>query len=449
MVPDTASLIPMARDTLKRRISRTFLLQAAAISVAAIVSVLLAAGVIRQVLVTEALRMEAEYFWERYAEDSGVPLPDTRNLSGYMATAIDDVSLPMALRGVSEGFHEVSGKPGFTTVYVTVHEGKRLYLVFDGERVNELAAYFGLIPLMVVLLVLYLSVWLAYRASHRAISPVASLAREVDRLDPDAPDADAFNRNQLPADADEEVKVLAAALGGFAHRLEAFVERERAFTRDASHELRTPLTVIRVAADILLQRDDLLDDARLSIQRIRRSSDEMEELVEAFLLLARETESGLPLQAVNVNDVVDAEIEKLRLIARDKVLDVQVTAECMLMIEAPAQAVSAVVGNLLRNAVAYTDNGRIEVRVRPQHLVIVDNGVGMTQQDMEEVFQPFFRADPARSGGHGVGMTIVRRLSDRFHWPVEIRSREGSGTSVKVGFPAAECGMPPASLDNA
>ena len=430
------------KGTLKHRISRTFLLQAGAISVAAVVSVLLAAGVIRHVLVTEALRMEADYYWERYGSDPDFPLPDTRNLTGYFAPSTQDETLPAVLRDLSLGFHDVPSDSGFTTVYVTERQGGYLYLVFDGERVNELAAYFGLIPLMVVLLVLYLSVWLAYRASHRAVSPIAWLAREVDRLDPDAPDAEVFTGQQLPADADEEVRVLTAALGGFAQRLDDFVDRERAFTRDASHELRTPLTVIRVAADVLLQRDDLSDEARRSVQRIRRSSDEMEDLVEAFLLLAREAEKGLPLQPVSINDVVDEEIDKLHLIGGDKALDVQVHADCMLTVQAPSQAVSAVIGNLLRNAFAYTENGSIEVRIRPHHVVIVDSGVGMNQQDVEDVFRPFFRAHSARVGGYGVGMTIVRRLSDRFDWPVDIRSREGSGTSVKISFPTGDCTIP-------
>jgi signal transduction histidine kinase len=440
MVPATGWQMRMQiSGGLKKRLSRTFLLQAGAISIAAVVSVLLAAGVIKHVLVTEALRLEADYFWARYELDRGFPLPDTRNLSGFLAPVGSDQGLPEGLYGIVDGFHDLPSGAGFTTVYVTTRNGERLYLVFDGERVNELAAYFGLIPLMIVLLVLYLSVWLAFRASHRAVSPVTWLAREVNRLDPDAPDAERFAEHRLPQDADDEVRVLAGALGGFAHRLGAFVERERTFTRDASHELRTPLTVIRVATDVLLERDDLSERTRESVQRIRRSSDEMEELVEAFLMLARETDKGLQDEPVCINEVVDGELEKLRLIARDKPVDTQLHAECQLVVQAPEQAVSAVIGNLLRNAYAYTDNGRIRVFIRPHRLIIEDSGVGMSERELEEAFQPFFRADPQRPGGHGVGLTIVRRFSDRYQWPVEIHSREGGGTRVEVGFPAAAC----------
>lgn len=410
------------------------MLQASAISLAAVVSVLVAGVVIKHVLVTEALRLEADYFWSRYTADQTVSRPDTRNLSGFLAPVDNIQDFPDGLRDLGDGFHDMPSGADFTTVYVSSRDGKRLYLVFDGERVNELAAYFGLVPLIIVLVVLYLSVWLAYRASHRAVSPISGLAREVNRLDPNAPDANLFADHRLPADADDEVRVLAGALGGFAKRLTDFVERERNFTRDASHELRTPLTVIRVAADILLERDDLCDETRSSAERIKRSCSEMEELVEAFLLLAREGDKGLPQEPVCINQVVDRELDRLRLITPDKTIEVRLKATRQLFVQAPEQAVTAVVGNLLRNAFAYTDGGWIRVHIGPRHLTIEDSGVGMNDEDIRDAFEPFFRANPQRHGGHGVGLTIVRRFTDRFHWPVDISSRPGSGTLVRVGF---------------
>jgi signal transduction histidine kinase len=424
---------------LKRRISRTFLLQAAGISVAAVVGVYLAAAILQEVLVTEALRQEAEYYWERQARDPQAALPDTRNLRGFLATADGGKDLPDDLRGLDVGFHDVRGDADFTTVYVTAREGRRLYLVFDGERVNELAAYFGLVPLMLVLLVLYLAVWLAYRASHRAVSPVSWLAREVNRLDPYAPDPAAFAPEHLPRDADAEVQVLAAALGRFAERLGAFVERERNFTRDASHELRTPLTVIRIASDMLLNDPALPEAARVGLERIGRSARDMEVLVEAFLLLAREADHELTRGAVCVNDLVVAELERAQLVAGRKPIEVVIEAACRLLVPGSEKVVSALVGNLVRNAFSYTDAGRVSIGIAPQRVVIEDSGVGMDEQHIREAFEPFFRGQPQHRGGHGVGLTIVRRLSERFNWPVRIESEPGVGTRVTVDFPEARC----------
>ena len=427
------------RTTLKRRISRTFLLQAAAISVAAVVSVVLAAAIIQRVLVTEAMRLEADYFWDMRSRNPAFPLPDTRNLGSLLVPAGNEGNLPGSLRNLEDGFHTPPGAEEFSTVYVTTNDGQRLFLLFDGERVNELAAYFGLVPLVVVLLVLYLSVWFAFRASHRAVSPVTWLAREVNRLDPAGSGVRRFDLDRLPADAEEEVRVLAAALGGFVERLDAFVDRERTFTRDASHELRTPLTVIRVATDILLDHPGLRDDMREGIARIRRSAVDMEQLVDAFLLLAREGDGTLPNTTVCVNDVVEAELENLRLLVDSKPVDVDVNAGCRLVLTGPEQAVSAVIRNLLRNALSYTDAGRVGVEIAPGRLTIVDSGKGMDEQEVKAAFQPWFRGNPRQRGGHGVGLTIVKRFADRFGWSVSIQSTPGVGTRVEVGFPGARC----------
>lgn len=427
------------RQTLKRRISRTFLLQALAISVAAIVSVVLAAVVIQRVLVTEALRLEADHFWERRARDPAFPPPDTHNLSSLLAPIGTEAELPPGLRNLSDGFHSPAQAAELSTVYVTTREGQRLFLLFDGERVNQLATYFGLVPLVVVLLVLYLAVWFAYRASNRAVSPVTWLAREVNRLDPEGAHIRRFDLSRLPADSDEEIRVLAVALGGFVERLEAFVERERTFTRDASHELRTPLTVIRVASDVLLERSDLPADLRASIARIRRSSADMEQLVEAFLLLAREADGNLPRTTVCINDVVDGELDSLGLLVDGKPVEMVVDAPCRLLVDGPEQAISAVVRNLLRNALAYTDAGRVLVQIGPGRLTIRDSGAGMAQDEVKAAFEPWFRGGDRRRGGHGVGLTIVRRFADRFGWSVSIDSEPGVGTRVEVAFPEARC----------
>jgi signal transduction histidine kinase len=426
-------------NTLKRRIGRTFLSQAAAISVAAMISVVLAALVIKQVLVTEALRMEADYFWQRHAADPGFALPDTRNLTGRLAPVDDPAGLPVGLRALGDGFHDLPTAAGFTTVYVSTRGDRRLYLVFDGERVDELAAYFGLVPLVVVLVTLYLSVWLAFRASQRAVSPISWLASEVNRIDPDLPREQRFAPRDLPADADEEVRVLAEALAGLAGRVADFTERERNFTRDASHELRTPLTVIRIATDVLLARDGLDATVRDKVVRIRRSSEEMERLVEAFLLLARETDEGMPNELVCVNDVAAAELDRLALIAREKPVALRLDADCRLLVEGPSQVVASVVGNLVRNAIAYTDEGYVRVVVGRQGVTIEDSGIGMAADEVDAVFQPYYRADSGRGGGHGVGLTIVKRFADRFGWRVEIASEPGRGTRVTVGFPNSRC----------
>jgi signal transduction histidine kinase len=413
------------------RLSRSFLLQAALISVAAVFSVFLANVMLEGVLIRQALRDEAEFYWSHRAENPAHPLPGTLNLTGYIGNA------PREIAGLAPGFHEWESGAQRNVVHVSERAGQRLVLVFDRSGVARLAVLFGLLPLAFVLLVLYLSTWLAFRTSRRAFSPVIALARQVRELDPSAPEPGRLDRSRLPRDADDEVWELADALARYSERLDEFIAREREFTRDASHELRSPLTVIRISADLLLADEDLSDVGRRAAERIRRAVNDMDELTSAFLLLARESAAGLPTSAICVNDVVSEEFARARLLAGDKPIESRLVESHRLHLEAPERVLAVLVGNLLRNAFSYTDRGEVEVVIDADGVVIRDTGVGIAPERLGEIDRPFVRGESAQRGGHGVGLSIVRRLSDRFGWPVRIESEPGVGTRVEIRFPGA------------
>lgn len=412
------------------RLGRAFLLQAAFIGVAAIVSVFLANVMLEGVLIRQALRDEASFYWSRRDADPAHPLPATLNLTGYIGDA------PQEVAALATGFHDWNDGSRRNVVYVTERAGERLVLVFDRSGVGRLVVLFGLLPLALVLLVLYLSTWLAFRASRRAFSPVVALARQVRELDPSAPEPGRFDRSSLPS-TDDEVQELADALVRYSERLAEFIAREREFTRDASHELRSPLTVIHISAELLLADARLSDASRRAAERIRRAANEMDELTSAFLLLARESEAGLPTSALCVNDVVAAELERARVLAEDKPVESRFHASHRLHLDAPERVLAVLVGNLLRNAFSYTDRGEVEVSIDAEGVVIRDTGVGIAPERLAEIYRPFARGEPARRGGFGVGLSIVRRLSDRFGWPVSIDSQPGVGTHIVVHFPGA------------
>ena len=126
-------------------------------------------------------------------------------------------------------------------------------------------------------------------ASRRRFPPPLAWCRAPDRV---------------PADIEGETLSLSEAIYGFGTRIGEFVERERNFTRDASHELRTPLTVIKMASEVLISDGQLDDYSMRNAQRILRSARDMEALIEAFLLMAREAENALPADDFAVNTVV-------------------------------------------------------------------------------------------------------------------------------------------------
>ena len=217
-------------------------------------------------------------------------------------------------------------------------------------------------------------------------------------------------------------------------RLESFITRERNFTRDASHELRSPLTVINIAADMLISEQELSVSALKTVDRIKRAVSDMEELTDAFLLLARESDQGLSQDKVCINDVIQEEIDRAQLLIQDKDLAISFTPENRLNAQASDKVVSVIVGNLLRNAILYTDEGSVDIKIISDKVVISDSGKGIPEQQVNDLFKPYYRGSNNSTSGYGVGMTIVKRLTDRFNWPIRIDSTPGLGTSIEVRF---------------
>ena len=419
---------------LRRKIWVAFIVQMTAISFAAVIGVYAAATVIEDVLVKRILSHDAAYYLALVAKDPAIPPPDTYFVRGYLqkpGTSADAV--PPTYRGLALGYH-YSGPLRSDVVYVTDSDAGRLYLSIDAARTHSLVLTFAMVLCGLIIVIVYLTTWMTYRASRSALSPVIALANAVRDWDPRHPDLDALLPENLPVRADGDVESLAYALHGFATRLEEFVERERAFTRDASHELRTPLTVIKASADMLTD-DDVPPFTKRAAERILRAVRDMESLIESFLILARESESGLPEEEFSVNDLVHDEIERAHPLCEGKPVHILREERAELALYSSPRALRVLIGNLIRNACQYTERGRVTVSVEADRVVVRDTGVGMNEEEQARAFVSFFRGEQGRGSGYGIGLTIVKRIADRLGWEVALSSQHGVGTTVSVLFP--------------
>jgi signal transduction histidine kinase len=429
----------IAQRGLRRKIWLAFAMQVVAIGLATVLGVYGASAVLKEVLIKHALEQESTWFWERHSDDPEHHIPDTFNMMGYLVLpgALRD-GLPAPLRSLAPGYHVMPEAMGGALVYVSAMPRGTLYLVFKQTQVNKLAFWFGAVPLAFVLIVIYAIAWMTYRSSHRAISPIIWLANQVQKWDPKRPDVSALDAVNLPVDVQGETLVLASSLHEFANRIDTFVQRERNFTRDASHELRTPMTVIRMAGDVLLADDDLTPQATRNLRRIQSAVGEMESLVEAFLIMAREGDVGLPGEDFVVNEIIHDEIEKARALLAHKPVELRLDEQAAFALHAPPRVFAVLFGNLLRNACHYTEAGSVTVRVQPGRVTIEDTGIGMSAEELQRVFDAFYRGGEQRTDGHGIGLNIVQRLSERFGWPVKVESEPGKGTRATVSFPKAK-----------
>ena len=421
-----------SRGRLDNSLFRAFVLQFCLISFVAVSGVYLADFAIREVLIVSALKREAQYFWARHNIDRETPAPNTNTLIGYVFKK-NSPEIPSEFQGLSPGIHDFVSPVNTGVVLVTEEENDQLFLVFDADNVGELATYFGILPLALLLIILYFSAWVTYVLIHRAVSPVIQLARSVQNIDLERPQIAQFLSEFKTRRLDSEIETLATALGELLERVDRSIDRERTFTREASHELRSPLTVIKMASSSLSKNSNLDQEAATSIERIGRAAKDMEELTEVLLHLAREYEGAMIKEVVDVNEVVGEEVSSCRLIFEAKGLDLQFQELASLKVLSSAKIVSIVMGNLIRNACSYTDSGSVVVCVNNTGVVIQDSGKGMTRQHLDDVLRPRF--NPKQAQGYGIGLNLVNRITDRFGWSISFDSSPETGTKVQVKMP--------------
>jgi len=420
---------------LPRKIRIAFILQVVVVSLAIIACGWVVSSVIRHGFVQRVSEAEAEDFFMRHAGNPAYPVPNSRTVDGWFVPAgAPAVDVPSDVASMPPGFHELEGDEA---VRVERRAEGTLYLAYDRSKINGLLYSFAVMPIALALVAVLLVSMLTYGVSKRLVAPVNWLAREVASWDPRRPDIGALSPERLPADIGSgEARQLANALHSLGKRIESFVARERNFTRDASHELRTPLTVIRVAADLLETETGLSPRGQRSLQRIQRASRDMETVIDAFLILAREGEIATQNDEFSVADVVAEEVDKVQSLLDGKPVQLRVVANAKPLLRAPARVLAVMLGNLLNNAAQYTDHGDIEVRIEADRVSVRDTGIGMTQETLEHAFDPFYRAQ-IDGGGMGLGLSVVRRLGERFGWPVTLQSSPGTGTLATILFSRA------------
>ncbi|UHQ24250.1 HAMP domain-containing histidine kinase [Lysobacter sp. 5GHs7-4] len=419
---------------LPRKIKLAFIAQALIGSIVITLGIGLAGLLVRNLVLEQRMQREADAFWAGHARDPAHPLPRTSTTDGYfIPTGAGNDALPEAARGTSrQGLNELPHDE--RVMLVDRREAGTFYLLYSSELIDEAIAFTGLASLLLSLLTMYLISWMTYRNTKRLVTPVNRLAAAVAHWDPRDPRAVAHSLDSLPQDMGSEVRQLSTALRGLAQRVGEFVQRERDFTRDASHELRTPLTVIRVATDLMLADPETPQRAQRSLARVQRAGRDMEAVIDAFLILAREAEIAPQSEEFPVREIVDHEVERVRPMLNGKDVELNVSDDGAPRLLAPPHVLSVMVGNLLSNAVRFTDAGRIDVHLTRDGIEIRDTGIGMSAETLNRAFDPFYRADFSGVEGKGMGLSIVRRLGERFGWPVQLSSVPGQGTLAVIRF---------------
>jgi signal transduction histidine kinase len=412
--------------SLRARVALYFAAFGALLSVVMAVMVYQSAHDLSVRLIDETLTAELDdYIARRERNPRSLP-PSTVTLQGFVREAGETDGVPDYLATLPPGRHEIRSGTLSYRAAVLDRDNARYYLLYDIslklKRERRFAQQLSIVAVAMTLLSALLGIFL----SGAAVAPVRDLAARVRHRRPedwDRPLAEHFH--------DREIEELAGVFDRQLSRMRAFMERERAFGADMSHELRTALAVILSATEVLLDDAALSDKQKARVQRIERAARDMAELGAALLLMARE-DHAQPGGGCQVAAVIEEAVERQRHILGSKPVAVDVQTDPALVVAADCGLVDILVSNLVRNAFSYTDAGRVTVHQDSRSLVISDTGRGIPGDAIDQAFLRHFR--DISSSGAGIGLSLVKRICDRYGWLVRLESGEQQGTTVTVMF---------------
>ncbi|MEO3792814.1 HAMP domain-containing sensor histidine kinase [Nonomuraea sp. B10E15] len=333
---------------------------------------------------------------------------------------------------------------------------RTLVVAVDLEEVDAITRRLVLIELLGGGGILLILAVVGITIVRRSMRPLGQIERTAEAIA-----AGELGRRVPDGDPRTEVGRLARSLNGMLAQIEtAFAARSdseaaarrsevrmREFVGDASHELRTPLTSIRGFAEYARQNPGA-DPAEL-MQRVEKAAGRMSLLVDDLLLLARvDQQRPLKMRPVDMLALAADAVHDARILAPDRAVKLDVIGGAALIVAGDEVRLRQIVSNLVTNAIIHTEPGSpITVRAGAGDgtlfIEVADSGPGLTPDQLERVFERFYRADSARSRrsgedrGSGLGLAIVQALVEAHGGTVTVESSPEDGSTFRVELPLA------------
>jgi two-component system sensor histidine kinase SenX3 len=234
-----------------------------------------------------------------------------------------------------------------------------------------------------------------------------------------------------------------------AHRLD---EVRRDFVANISHELKTPIASVSLLAEALDQAADEPEQVRRFAGRLSVEASRLARITSEVIELSRlQARDALrPDELVDVDEVIATAVDQNRVVAASKHVDVAVRASTGAAVYGDRALMVVAVHNLVSNAIAYSnDGGRVGVGAKVDggtvEIAVTDQGIGMEAEELDRVFERFYRVDQARSrntGGSGLGLSIVKHTVQNHGGDVRVWSQPGRGSTFMIRLPVAEAEIP-------
>ena len=322
---------------------------------------------------------------------------------------------------------------------------KRFMVVVSAENdyIGKQLAYVRNILLVAILVGIVLTWYIAKYFSQYIFEPVKRITEKVRQIS-----THNMNLRLTEQTENREIQDLILTFNNLLTRLETAFETQKNFISNASHELGTPLTTIIGEADLALRKERSTSQYQEAIQNILIQADRLNEITKTLLFLAQTgySDKKIPLGMLRVDELL-WDLKGLMNVIRPQnqvEIDVSKAPEDpkKLKINGNKELLRLALSNLITNAIKYSYNKPVQVSIDIQEeaqmvvVLIQDHGIGIPEKDLPFIFDPFFRGENTKLfEGFGVGLSLARNIILLHEGQMDIVSKEGEGTGIRISFP--------------
>ena len=364
----------------------------------------------------------------------------------YRSQVMSDYGVPKPATIPRRAVDFMGGQVPLRIWNVKVNVAGQSYLIqsaFEMDDFYGALEHFALLLFISIPLLLLCAAAGGYWISTRALAPVDQITQTARTIS-----AQNLSSRLVVPHTGDELQRLSETLNGMLGRLEDAFKKITQFTADASHELRTPVAVMRTRTELSLRKARSAEEYRDVIAEVLAELEKTSALIEQLMFLAR-ADSGaetLHFSATNVSEVLREACHQGSALAEAKQIGFQeqISRDSM-WIRGDASSLRRLFLILIDNAVKYTPaSGQVEVSLQRNDGYAVaqvrDTGIGISETDLPNVFERFYRADKARTrelGGVGLGLSIGRWITEVHAGTIEVHSSPGRGSIFEVRLPIA------------
>lgn len=293
--------------------------------------------------------------------------------------------------------------------------------------------------LLLIPLILALTALGGYYITCKAFLPVNAIIKTANDI---CLQNDITRRIEIAPDAKkDELYNLSVTLNEMLNKIESLILQEKQFTSDASHELRTPVSVVLAQGEYLLDIAETTKEKELA-QNIVDKANQMSRLISGLLLLARidQNRQKFNKEKVDLGVLLEIAVESMKGMAEKKEILLIKSVPESILVEADEALLLSAVTNLISNGIKYGKNsGHVVISAsRLEHgaeIVIADNGIGISEEQLDRIWDRFYRVDDVRNdefGSSGLGLSMVKSIVELHGGTVTVHSSPGIGTEFRI-----------------